>query len=152
MLHREDLGSFRNRHRNECIVFTNGCFDILHRGHIEILLRAKELGDCLVVGINSDGSVARLKGPSRPLVREQDRAFVLLNLRCVDYVTIFGEDTPLETIRELEPDVLVKGAEYSRDNIVGADFVEGTGGRVERVTMLEEYSTSELIERIKADL
>jgi rfaE bifunctional protein nucleotidyltransferase chain/domain len=149
ILGRDDLGDFRRTHRDERIVFTNGCFDLLHRGHIELLLAAKRLGDRLVVGINSDRSIQRLKGPSRPLVNEMDRAFMLLQLRPVDHVTIFDEDTPLETIRVLEPDVLVKGAEYGRGDIVGADFVEETGGTVVRVEMVEGYSTSYFIEKIR---
>ena len=150
ILKREDLGSFREAHRGETVVFTNGCFDLIHRGHIQLLVSAKTHGDYLVVGINSDTSVRRLKGPSRPYMGEEDRTFVLLQMRPVDYVTIFDEDTPLETIRELRPDVLVKGAEYSMENIVGADLIEEMGGKVERVEMLDGYSTSNLIERIKA--
>ncbi|HUV36542.1 MAG TPA: D-glycero-beta-D-manno-heptose 1-phosphate adenylyltransferase [Patescibacteria group bacterium] len=143
------LESFRRTHRNKRIVFTNGCFDILHRGHVALLLEAKRLGDVLVVGINSDQSMHRLKGPSRPLVNEDDRAFLLLQLRPVDYVTVFGEDTPLETIRALEPDVLVKGGEYEREGIVGADFVEERGGTVVRVAMVGGYSTRGFIEKIR---
>ncbi len=149
ILKRDDLGDFRRTHRDERIVFTNGCFDLLHRGHIELLLTAKRLGDCLVVGINSDRSMRRLKGSSRPLMNEMDRAFMLLQLRPVDYVTIFEEDTPLETIQTLEPDVLVKGAEYERGEIVGADFVEEAGGKVVRVEMVKGYSTSDFIEKMR---
>jgi len=144
-----ELGRFRERNRGRRIVFTNGCFDLLHRGHIEILAKAKSFGDILVVGMNSDSSVARLKGSARPFVREEDRAYVLAALEAVDFIVIFDEDTPLETIRALEPDVLVKGAEYDRENIVGADFVEQHGGRVERVPMLKGFSTSSLIEKIR---
>lgn len=144
-----ELESFRREHGNEKIVFTNGCFDILHRGHVELLIEAKRHGDVLVVGINSDQSMHRLKGPSRPLVNEDDRAFLLLQLRPVDYVTVFGEDTPLETIRALQPDVLVKGDEYERETIVGADFVEQRGGTVVRVAMVGEYSTRGFIEKIR---
>lgn len=150
ILENHELETFRRLHRDESIVFTNGCFDLLHRGHIVLLLEAKRLGNCLVVGINSDSSVVRLKGPSRPFVNEEDRAFMLLQLRPVDYVTIFDEDTPLETIRRLEPDVLVKGAEYPLDDIVGADFVEGRGGSVVRVSMLKGYSTSRFIEKLRS--
>ena len=152
ILERKDFEAFRRMHRDKTIVFTNGCFDLIHRGHLVLFMRAKELGDFLVVGMNSDSSVARLKGPGRPLVKAVDRAFILLQLRPVDLVTIFDEDTPLETIEKLQPDVLVKGAEYSRQNIVGADFVETRGGRVERINMLEGYSTSSLIEKIKKEL
>jgi rfaE bifunctional protein nucleotidyltransferase chain/domain len=146
-----ELGRFREEHRSDRIVFTNGCFDLLHRGHVWLLGRAREFGDCLIVGINSDDSLRRLKGAPRPLMRQGDRAFILLQLRSVDYVTVFDEDTPLETIRKLKPDVLVKGAEYEKDEIVGGGFVESIGGRIERIEMLESYSTSGLIERIKRE-
>ena len=149
MLSRGALGRFRARNGRERIVFTNGCFDILHRGHVELLRRAKSYGDVLVVGLNSDASVRRLKGRRRPLVGEKDRAFVLAALEAVDRVVIFDEDTPLETIRALEPDVLVKGAEYGKGQIVGADIVEGRGGRVVRVPMKKGFSTSLLIEKLR---
>ena len=145
---RRDLGSFREEHSNERIVFTNGCFDLIHRGHVALLERAREFGDLLVVGINSDSSVTRLKGSSRPLMGVDDRAFILLQFRSVDFVTVFDEDTPLVTIEALRPDVLVKGAEYATDEIVGADFVTGAGGKVERVEMVENRSTSDLINKI----
>ena len=151
MLKRGELGRFRARNKGARIVFTNGCFDILHRGHVELLAKARSFGDSLVVGLNSDASVARLKGAPRPLVGEEDRAFVLLGLRSVDYVTVFDEDTPFGAITALEPDVLVKGAEYGPGEIVGEEFVERHGGRVERVAMIEGFSTTSLIERIRAD-
>jgi rfaE bifunctional protein nucleotidyltransferase chain/domain len=151
ILKREDLDAFRIEHRGEIVVFTNGCFDLIHPGHVSLLSSARRFGDCLVVGINSDDSVRRLKGKPRPLMDEQARAFVLLQLRCVDYVTVFSEDTPYETIRALSPNVLVKGAEYERGEIVGADHVEAMGGRVERVAMLDGYSTSDLIDRMRQD-
>jgi rfaE bifunctional protein nucleotidyltransferase chain/domain len=150
ILAREDLGPFRAKNRHARIVFTNGCFDVLHRGHVDMLARARAFGDCLVVGVNTDQSVARLKGAPRPLVGEEDRAYVLLALRSVDWVTLFEEDTPLETIMALEPDVLVKGAEYEHDEIVGASFVEQRGGRVERVAMLRGYSTTSLMEKLRS--
>ena len=112
-------------------------------------MKAKGFGDILVVGLNGDASVARLKGAGRPLVAEDDRSCVLAALEAVDYVVVFGEDTPLETIRALEPDVLVKGAEYGGDSIVGAQFVEEHGGRVERVPMLKGFSTTALIEKMR---
>jgi D-beta-D-heptose 7-phosphate kinase/D-beta-D-heptose 1-phosphate adenosyltransferase len=145
---REGLRDFRARNRGRVIVFTNGCFDIIHRGHIALLEAARAMGDCLVVGINSDDSVRRLKGEGRPLNVADDRAEVLLALRSVDYVTIFGEDTPIETIEALEPDVLVKGAEYGNGEIVGEDFVLAGGGRVERIEMVEGYSSSGIIGRM----
>jgi rfaE bifunctional protein nucleotidyltransferase chain/domain len=146
---RGGLRRLRREHAAERIVFTNGCFDLLHRGHVELLERARSLGDLLVVGVNSDASVRRLKGERRPLVGERDRARVLAALEAVDFVVVFEEDTPLETIRDLEPDVLVKGAEYGDGEIVGAALVEARGGRVERVAMLNGYSTTALIERIR---
>ena len=149
MLARNALERFREKSRGKKIVFTNGCFDILHRGHVELLVKAKGFGDVLVVGLNSDTSVARLKGAGRPLVAEGDRSCVLAALEAVDYVVVFGEDTPLETIRALEPDVLVKGAEYESGTIVGATYVEEHGGRVERVPMLKGFSTTALIEKMR---
>jgi rfaE bifunctional protein nucleotidyltransferase chain/domain len=148
-LSRKALGRFRETNRQRTIVFTNGCFDILHRGHVELLLEAKGLGDLLVVGLNSDASVRRLKGRGRPLVGERDRAFVLAALEAVDRVVIFDEATPLETIRALEPDVLVKGSEYGAGEIVGASLVEERGGRVVRVRMRRGYSTTSLLRKIR---
>jgi D-beta-D-heptose 7-phosphate kinase/D-beta-D-heptose 1-phosphate adenosyltransferase len=132
------------------VVFTNGCFDILHRGHTEYLARARALGDVLVVGVNTDRSVRALKGASRPIVPEEDRAHVLAALASVDYVCLFDEDTPLELIREVLPDVLVKGAGYSRDTIVGADLVESRGGDVVALPELEGRSTRSIVARILA--
>jgi D-beta-D-heptose 7-phosphate kinase/D-beta-D-heptose 1-phosphate adenosyltransferase len=131
------------------IVFTNGCFDILHRGHVEYLAAARQLGDVLVVGLNSDASVRRLKGPDRPINPEGDRAAVLDALRAVDFVTIFEEDTPAALIEAVQPDVLVKGADYTEDRIVGADIVRRRGGRVVIVPLLGGRSTSGLIARIR---
>jgi D-beta-D-heptose 7-phosphate kinase/D-beta-D-heptose 1-phosphate adenosyltransferase len=130
------------------VVFTNGCFDILHRGHTQYLAEAKALGDVLVVGVNTDRSVRALKGESRPVVPEDDRAHVLAALASVDIVTLFDEDTPLELIEAVEPDVLVKGAGYERDTIVGADFVEEHGGRVAVIEELKGRSTRGIIARI----
>ncbi len=152
ILKREELAGFRDEDPGRKIVFTNGCFDLLHRGHVTILAASREMGDCLVVGLNSDDSVRRLKGDSRPLVCAEDRAFVLLALESVDYVTIFEEDTPLETITALRPDVLVKGSEYGQGEIVGEQFVLDSGGVVERIKMVGGFSTSGLIERIKGEL
>ncbi len=130
------------------IVFTNGCFDILHAGHADYLNKAKSLGDILVVGINSDASVKRIKGEKRPILPQQMRAYLLDNLKPVDYVVIFEEDTPLELIKAIKPDVLVKGADWDLERIVGADFVLSYGGRVERIPFSFDISTSKVIERI----
>ncbi|MDX1568269.1 MAG: D-glycero-beta-D-manno-heptose 1-phosphate adenylyltransferase [Longimicrobiales bacterium] len=135
------------RPRSRSVVFTNGCFDILHRGHVVYLDRARRLGDALVVGVNTDASVRRLKGPGRPLVDQDDRARVLAALECVDAVVLFDEDTPRELIAALLPDVLVKGGDYALDEIVGRDEVVRAGGRVEVIPFVEGYSTTELMER-----
>jgi D-beta-D-heptose 7-phosphate kinase/D-beta-D-heptose 1-phosphate adenosyltransferase len=131
------------------VVFTNGCFDVLHPGHVEHLAQAKALGDVLVVGLNSDASVRRLKGAGRPLVREADRAAVLAALRSVDAVTLFDEDTPLELISTLLPDVLVKGGDYDLDGIVGREAVEEAGGEVRVLPFVEGYSTTDILGRSK---
>ena len=132
------------------IVFTNGCFDLLHFGHLSLLKQAAEQGDVLLVGINSDSSVARLKGPERPLVPERERIAMLAALESVDAVTVFDEDTPLELIRHIAPDVLVKGEDYEIDEVVGREEVESRGGRVTLVPLLPGYSTSSRIERVSA--
>jgi rfaE bifunctional protein nucleotidyltransferase chain/domain len=133
------------------VVFTNGVFDLLHPGHLELLEAARREGTALVVGVNSDASARRLgKGDGRPVVAEAARTRVLAGLAAVDCVVLFDEDTPLALIQALEPDVLVKGADYSRDSIVGADWVEARGGRVVRVPLLAGYSTSALVERLRA--
>lgn len=135
------------RRQRKRVVFTNGVFDILHSGHIELLDRARSFGDILVIGLNSNASVRRLKGPSRPINSQRDRAAVLLALRSVDCVCIFAEDTPFDLIRLLKPDVLVKGAEYSIHRIVGAELLASWGGTVRRVPMKKGYSTAGLIQR-----
>ena len=131
------------------IVFTNGVFDILHRGHLDYLARAASLGNILVVGLNSDASVKRLKGEERPLNNQDDRAFQLASLMFVDAVCFFEEDTPAELIRAVRPDVLAKGGDYTPETIVGADFVLSYEGRVEVIPFVTGYSTTSLIERIK---
>ena len=128
-------------------VFTNGCFDVLHPGHLDLLKRARALGDVLIVAINSDSSVMRLKGPNRPVFPEQERAEILSSLDMVDYVTTFDEDTPLEAILEIRPDVLVKGADWT-DNIVGSREVEGWGGKVIALPLVAGQSTTGIIERV----
>lgn len=133
------------------IVFTNGCFDVLHFGHVHYLLQAKELGDVLVVGLNSDDSVRRLKGPSRPINGEKERAFVLAAVACVDYVVVFEEDTPKELIETVRPDVLVKGGDYALDQIVGADFVTRNGGSVTTLPFVEGFSSTRIIEQLKTE-
>lgn len=133
------------------VVFTNGVFDLLHPGHVSLLETARSEGAALVVGVNTDASVRRLgKGAERPLVPEAARARVLAGLAAVDCVVLFDDDTPLAVIQELEPDVLVKGADYSRDRIVGADEVERRGGRVVRVPLEPGYSSTSLVERLRA--
>jgi len=129
-------------------VFTNGCFDVLHYGHVRYLLEAKKLGDILVVGLNSDASVRRLKGESRPINGEKERAFVLAALSCVDYVTLFEEDTPEELIKVVKPNVLVKGGDYQIENIVGADFVIQNGGIVTTIPFVDGFSSTHIIERL----
>lgn len=142
------LGQMRSR--GKTIVFTNGCFDILHLGHVRYLRKAKSLGDTLVIGLNSDASVRELKGSGRPLNRERDRAEVLSALGFVDYVTIFSEPTPEGLIRKLRPNVLVKGGDWKTKDIVGADFVRSRGGRVASIPFVKGYSTTGLIQKIAA--
>lgn len=138
------------RAAGETLVFTNGVFDLLHRGHVEYLEEARLLGDRLIVGLNSDASVSRLKGPSRPLVPEAERAEVLAALECVDLVVVFDDDTPEQLIREVAPQVLAKGGDWALDAIVGREFVESLGGRVARVPLREGRSTTSIVERILA--
>ena len=138
-----------DRHaQGQSVVFTNGVFDLLHAGHVDLLERARGLGDALIVGLNTDASTRRLKGERRPLLPEADRARVLAALAVVDAVVLFDEDTPAELVRRLEPDVLVKGADYAEDAIVGKDTVEARGGRVVRLPLVEGRSTSKIVEEI----
>lgn len=130
------------------IVFTNGVFDIIHRGHIEYLTEAKSYGDILVVGLNSDSSVKRIKGDDRPINNEDDRAFVLLNLKPVDYVAVFTEDTPYNLIKAIQPDVLVKGGDWEVKDIVGSDIVLNGGGKVFSLKFVDNYSTTSIIKKI----
>lgn len=130
------------------IVFTNGCYDILHPGHVDLLQRARAMGDFLVLGLNSDESVHRLKGPTRPVNRLSERAFVLAGLACVDCIVAFEEDTPLELIKVVRPNMLVKGGDWSVENIVGRDMVEADGGSVHSLPLLPGYSTTGLIQRL----
>lgn len=146
---RDFFGRNDFKRHGQKIVFTNGCFDVLHFGHVHYLLQAKKLGDILVIGLNSDDSVRRLKGPTRPINGENERAFVLAALVCVDYVTLFEEDTPEELIKVVRPDVLVKGGDYTLDNIVGADFVTQNGGTVTTIPFVEGFSSTRIIEKLK---
>ncbi|MGB3850437.1 MAG: D-glycero-beta-D-manno-heptose 1-phosphate adenylyltransferase [Tunicatimonas sp.] len=134
-----------DRQGGQRMVFTNGCFDILHRGHATYLQAAKALGDKLIVGVNSDASVRRLKGPDRPLNTENDRAYLLASLAAVDYVTIFTEDTPYELLEQVRPDVLVKGGDYQLDAVVGREFAQ----EVQLIDFVDGYSTTKLIQKIK---
>jgi len=134
----------QEKRRGKTIVFTNGVYDLIHAGHVALLEQSKRLGDLLVVGINTDASVKRLKGPKRPLASQKDRALVLAALEAVDYVTFFGEDTPYELLQKLKPDVLVKGGDYTMDRIVGRDIVK----KVVRIPLLKGRSTSNLIAKI----
>jgi len=129
-------------------VFTNGCFDLLHVGHVKYLQAARRLGDLLILGLNTDASIRRLKGPKRPLIGEDERAHILAALDCIDYVVLFDEDTPLDLIRTLRPDILVKGADYTPDGVVGKDLVESWGGRVELIQFVDGKSTTNIIEKI----
>ncbi len=138
------------RDQGKKIVFTNGCFDLLHRGHVEYLNIAKSHGDVLIVGINSDRSVRALKGAGRPLVNEDDRAFIVSQLRSVDATVIFDEDTPHRLIAELLPDILVKGGDYKPDEVVGKDIVENNGGKLVLVPLTPGRSTSGILEKITA--
>jgi rfaE bifunctional protein nucleotidyltransferase chain/domain len=137
------------RPRTGTLVFTNGCFDILHRGHVAYLCAARALGDRLVVGLNTDASVRRLKGEGRPVVQQDDRAYVLAGLECVDAVVAFEEDTPAALIEALLPDVLVKGGDYSPDAVVGRDIVEAAGGRLVLIPFLTGRSTTGILHRIR---
>jgi rfaE bifunctional protein nucleotidyltransferase chain/domain len=136
------------KNSGKTIVFTNGCFDILHAGHVRYLSAAKSLGDALIVGLNSDASVKIIKGHKRPIVSQEQRAEVLAALSCVNYVVLFDEPDPLNLICAIKPDILVKGADWAEDKIIGADVVKANGGRVERITIVPDISTSEIISRI----
>lgn len=151
IIRRENLSKLISSLKNESkkIVFTNGCFDILHVGHLTYLAKAKSKGDILIVAINSDYSVKRLKGESRPINNEISRAFSLASLLFVDYVCAFEEDTPQNIIELICPDVLIKGGDYTIDNIVGADFVIKNHGKVETIDLVEGYSTTKIIEKLK---
>ncbi len=145
----EDAATFANdvRRRGGLVVFTNGVFDLLHPGHIRYLAEARSFGDVLIVGVNSDRSVRANKGPTRPINRAEERVEILTALASVDAAVIFDEDTPLAVISQVQPDILVKGADWGPDNIVGRDVVEGRGGRVVRVDLAQGFSTTNLIKK-----
>jgi len=135
------------RFQNKKLVFTNGCFDILHRGHVEYLAQAAGKGNVLIIGLNTDDSVRRLKGENRPVQDEKARAIVLAGLSFVSHIVLFDEDTPYELINEIKPDVLVKGSDYKEDEIVGADIVKSNGGEVVTIDFIDGYSTSKILEK-----
>jgi rfaE bifunctional protein nucleotidyltransferase chain/domain len=138
------------RAAGERVVFTNGCYDLLHPGHVDLLERCRELGDLLIVAINSDAGVRCLKGPTRPLVREAERAELLAGLEAVDYVTFFDQPTPREIIARVRPDILVKGGDWGLEAIVGREEVEGAGGKVYSLALLPGYSTTTIVQKIKS--
>ncbi|OEJ16055.1 hypothetical protein BFL38_11405 [Brachyspira hampsonii] len=148
LIERNNLDSVLNKYReeNKKIVFTNGCFDILHRGHVEYLQKARELGDLLILGLNSDDSVKRLKGNDRPINNEIDRAIVLSALECINYISIFDEDTPLELIKIVRPNILVKGGDYKIENVVGREYSKETV----LIDFVDGYSTTNIIKKINS--
>ena len=147
ILNSDSLEEKLNLWRKECktIVFSNGCFDILHRGHVEYLSKAADLGDVLIIGLNTDASVRRIKGPSRPVNDEKARAVVLAALEFVDAIMFFDEDTPYNLIKNVQPDVLVKGKDYKAEDIVGYDIVTNKGGKVETIELVEGFSTTNIL-------
>lgn len=134
--------------QNKKVVFTNGCFDIIHAGHIDYLNKAKELGDILIIGLNSDRSVREIKGEKRPIVNQEERSFVLKNLKCVDYVILFDEPTPKEIIDKIIPDILIKGGDWAIENIVGREVVEANGGEVKTIEFVTNQSTTNIIKKV----
>jgi D-glycero-beta-D-manno-heptose 1-phosphate adenylyltransferase len=137
------------REENKKIVFTNGCFDIIHRGHVDYLSKAKDLGDILIIGLNTDQSVRNIKGNTRPIQDENSRAIILASMQFVDAIVFFSEPTPYTLIKEIQPDILVKGADYKKEDIVGYDIVSQRGGTVETIEFIEGYSTSNIERKIK---
>ncbi len=150
IIDRNELLKKREHYRNngKKVVFTNGCFDILHAGHVDYLTKAKQMGDVLIVALNSDESVRRIKGGKRPITNQEERLFVVSQLKCVDIATLFQEDTPAEIISDLIPDVLVKGADWSIENIVGREVVENHGGIVRNIFFDIDQSTTKIIKKI----
>jgi D-beta-D-heptose 7-phosphate kinase/D-beta-D-heptose 1-phosphate adenosyltransferase len=133
------------KRRGKKIVFTNGCFDILHKGHIKLFKKAKKLGDILIVAINSDSSVKKIKGPGRPVNPARDRALVLSAIDCIDFITVFSEADPARIIKKLDPDILVKGSDWGKGGIIGSEYVKSRGGKVVRVPLAKGYSTTRII-------
>ena len=148
---REEIKEIRTQLKSlgKKVVFTNGCFDLIHSGHVDYLVKAKEMGDVLILALNTDSSIKRIKGNKRPILGQDERAFIVSNLKPVDYVTFFEEDTPAEIISELIPDVLVKGADWAIDKIVGREVVEANGGEVKTIKFVSQQSTSNVINIIK---
>ena len=146
----QELKELRNRlkKQNKKVVFTNGCFDIIHAGHIDYLIKSKSFGDALIVGVNSDDSVRRIKGEKRPVLGQEERLFIISNLKPVDFVTLFDEDTPLKLIETILPDILVKGGDWDIDKIVGKDVVISNGGEVKNIKFVNNQSTSKIIDSI----
>jgi D-beta-D-heptose 7-phosphate kinase/D-beta-D-heptose 1-phosphate adenosyltransferase len=139
----------RAKSEGKKIVFTNGCFDLLHAGHLHVLKEAKKLGDVLIVALNSDSSVKRIKGPDRPILPESERAELIAALEMVDYVTLFDEPDPLNIVQEIKPDMLAKGGDWAADKIIGREFVESYGGQVAVINFLKGHSTTDIIEKIE---
>jgi D-beta-D-heptose 7-phosphate kinase/D-beta-D-heptose 1-phosphate adenosyltransferase len=150
VVHYKNLSQIKDLSRGKKLVFTNGCFDLLHIGHIRYLQQARSLGDVLVVGVNSDRSVQELKGPSRPIQNQDDRAEILSALGCVDFVVIFDESTPKKLIESLTPDILVKGGDWKPEQIVGSDWVLAKGGQVLSLQFVEGRSTTEIVSKLLA--
>jgi rfaE bifunctional protein nucleotidyltransferase chain/domain len=146
----EELLRIRNKLKseNKKVVFTNGCFDILHAGHVDYLAKAKECGDILIVGLNSDKSIREIKGKKRPIIDESERAYILKNLKSVDYVVLFDEPTPKDLIEKIIPDVLIKGDDWAIEKIVGKDIVEQNGGEVKTIKFITSQSTSNIIKKV----
>jgi len=148
---REEIKSIRIRlkQENKKVVFTNGCSDLIHAGHVDYLIKAKEMGDAMILALNTDDSIRRIKGEKRPILKQDERAFIVGNLKPVDYVTFFDEDTPEQIIKDIVPDVLVKGADWAIEKIVGRDIVESNGGEVKTIKFVNDQSTSNIIKIIK---
>lgn len=146
----EELKAIREGLKNEGkkVVFTNGCFDILHAGHVDYLAKARAEGDVLILGLNSDSSMKLIKGEKRPIVPQEERAFILANLKAVDYVAVFNEPTPFELIKTIVPDILIKGGDWAIENIVGRDIVEANGGEVKNISFVNNQSTTNIIKTV----